>query len=435
MIDRPITIRDAVHGDIAVTVEESRLMDTFEFQRLRRIKQLGSAELIYPTAVHTRFDHSLGTLHMAQWMVDSLGSRGFPTDDDDTRSIRLAALLHDVTHVPFGHTFEDERKLFERHDKGTRIDYYLRSPDSELAACLKQFGCPQQVYDILSPNADDAVPDYRAQIVSSTLDADLFDYIRRDLMFTGLRQNYDERIFSHFVVHDGALVLNMEKNGVIRADCLSETMNLLRLRYTLSERVYYHHTKAATAAMLSKAVECAQGISEDDLLHIGDDALLGKLEGEWATPATRRIVAMLRRRQLYKRAYQLTYESVGERTGIDELIRRYHESRQARFETEHELARGIGLDPEQAPVIIYCPEAKMYFKEAAVEAVLPGGEVMALSASDDRNPARAELDVLQRRYRNLWSFYVLLDREHTDKRTDLAKLCESHFGYRNAYQP
>ena len=435
MIDRPITIRDAVHGDIAVSVEESRLMDTFEFQRLRRIKQLGSAELIYPTALHTRFDHSLGTLHMAQCMIDSLASRGFETSDDDTRSIRLAALLHDVTHVPFGHTFEDERKLFERHDKGTRIDYYLRSPNSELAACLNEHGCPQPVYEMLSPHADDGPPSYQAQIVSSTLDADLFDYIRRDLMFTGLRQNYDERIFSHFVVHDGALVLNMEKNGVIRADCLSETMNLLRLRYTLSERVYYHHTKAATAAMLSKAVECAQGVSEDDLLLLGDEALMGKLEGDWATPTTRRIVAMLRRRQLYKRAYQLTYDSVGDREGLDQLIRRYHETRHTRAEIERELALGVGLDPEQSPVIIYCPEAKMYFKEAAVKAILPGGEVMALSASNGTNPARAELDVLQRRYRNLWSFYVLIDRDHTGKRADLAELCESHFGYRNVYRP
>ena len=435
MTGRPITVRDAVHGDIALSAEEAAVMDTLEFQRLRRIKQLGTSDLIYPTAVHTRFDHSLGTLQMAQRMVDSLRARGHEIREEDARHIRLAALLHDVTHVPFGHTFEDERKLFERHDQGFRVDHYLRSPESELAQCLERLGLAQPIYQMLSPKRRDTDPPFKAQIVSSTLDADLFDYIRRDLMFTGLRQNYDERIFSYFALRDGALVLDLEKNGVIRADGLSETLNLLRLRYTLAERVYYHHTKAATAAMLSKAVECAQGLEERDLLYLGDDALLSKLETDWATDSTRRLVGKLRRRQLYKRAYQLTYESVGDETRVARLIQTCHESREARAESEKALAEGIGLDPAKAPVIIYCPEAKMYFKEAAVQAILPGDHVLALTAVDERNPARGELELLQSKYRNLWSFYVFLDGEHIGRRVELAQLAEARFGCANAYRP
>jgi len=434
MAERKVIIRDAVHGDIRLTPDEISVMDTFEFQRLRRIKQLGTADLIYPTAVHTRLDHSLGTLHMAQHMIDHLASRGVKFDDD-VRHVRLAALVHDVTHVPFGHTFEDERRLFERHDKGFRTAYFLRSPDSELAERLRVLGAADAVYSMLAPDATPAGPAFMSQIVSSTLDADMFDYIRRDLLFTGLRQDYDERVFAYFEVHDGSLVMNMEKNGVMRGDALSETMNLLRLRYTLSERVYYHHTKAATAAMLSKAVECAKGFEEKDLLPIGDDALLGKLETDWATPTSRRLVAKLRRRQLYKRAYQISFESAGGQSGVAPLIERYHNSIDARAATEAELARAIGADPEAAQVIIYCPAGKMAFKEASVRAIMPGREVLPLSATDERNPAKGELDVLQRRYRNLWNFFVFLDRDLLDKREALASACEELFMRANVFRP
>lgn len=435
MLDCPITIRDAVHGDIALTPDEVRVMDTFEFQRLRRIKQLDTADLIYPTAVHTRLDHSLGALHMAQRMIDVLRRKGAAMTDDDVRYVRLAALVHDVTHVPFGHTFEDERKLFERHDKGERVDYFLRRPESELAEELRRLGAADAVYALLAPGADEPPRRFLRQIVSSTLDADMFDYIRRDLLFTGLRQSYDERIFAYFELDGDSLVLNMEKNGTVRGDALSETMNLLRLRYTLSERVYYHHTKAATAAMLSKAVECARGIREQDLYSLGDDALLSKLEGEWATPASARLVGKLRRRKLYKRAYQISFESAAEHGGVARLIDQYHESQEARAETEQQLCEAIGADPGLAQVIIYCPAGKMYFKEAAVRAILPGRGVMALSAADDRNPARDELDVLQRRYRSLWNFYVFVDRDCVERRAALSGACEEAFGVPNVYQP
>ena len=435
MTDRPITIRDAVHGDIALSVEEASLLDTFEFQRLRLIKQLGTSHLIYPTAVHTRFDHALGTLHMAQRLMDSLRSRGAEIGPQDERCVRFAALLHDITHVPFGHTFEDERKLFERHDKGFRLDYYLRSPESELADALARTGAADAVLDMLSPHGSQSDRPFLAQIVSSALDADLFDYLRRDLTFTGLRQNYDDRIFTYFVVRDGSLVLDLQKHGVIRADGLSETLNLLRLRYTLSERVYYHHTKAATAAMLSKAVECASGLTERGLLSLGDEALMGKLEAEWSSRPAKHLMGKLRRRQIYKRAYQLTYEAIDNKADVAALIEKYHENLQTRADMERTLAQGIGADPERAPVIIYCPAGKMYFKEAAVKAILPGDIVVGLNAADDRNPARADLDLLQKKYRNLWSFYVFLDGELIDKRGELAELCEEAFGAANVFQP
>src|SRR5215216_6722061 len=99
-------IRDAVHGDIELGSLEVELIDTPEFQRLRGIKQLGTAYLVFPSAVHTRFEHSLGTSWMAHRLVESI-RRTRSVSLDDELLIRVAALLHDIMHIPFGHTLED----------------------------------------------------------------------------------------------------------------------------------------------------------------------------------------------------------------------------------------------------------------------------------------------------------------------------------------
>src|SRR5262245_18940635 len=118
-------IRDAVHGDIRLNALEVELIDTTEFQRLRGIKQLGTADLGFPSAVHTRFEHSLGACWMSQRIVQLI-RRSHQISTDEETLIRVAALLHDITHIPFGHTLEDERRVLPRHDKDAdRVQYFF----------------------------------------------------------------------------------------------------------------------------------------------------------------------------------------------------------------------------------------------------------------------------------------------------------------------
>src|SRR5580765_3362537 len=141
-------IRDAVHGDIEMSGLEVELMDTPEFQRLRGIKQLGTAYLVYPSATHTRFEHSLGTSWMAHRLVQSIRrTRSVSLDED--RLIRIAALLHDIMHIPFGHTLEDERRVLPRHDKDeSRVRYFLE--DSSVGRILKREGIQSEVISALT---------------------------------------------------------------------------------------------------------------------------------------------------------------------------------------------------------------------------------------------------------------------------------------------
>ena len=104
-------IRDAVHGDIELGALEMELIDTPEFQRLRGIKQLGTAYLVYPSAMHTRFEHSVGTAWMAHRLVEAI-RRHVSVSDAEEGVIRAAALLHDITHIPFGHTLSPSTRSF-----------------------------------------------------------------------------------------------------------------------------------------------------------------------------------------------------------------------------------------------------------------------------------------------------------------------------------
>ncbi|TVQ73213.1 MAG: HD domain-containing protein, partial [Chromatiaceae bacterium] len=113
-----MVIRDPVHGDIELSALEQAVLDLPDVQRLRGIKQLGTASFVYPGALHTRFDHSLGACALAHRMIDGLRLEGRSVPSDLEDLIGVGALLHDVTHIPFGHTLEDERRLFPRHDKG-----------------------------------------------------------------------------------------------------------------------------------------------------------------------------------------------------------------------------------------------------------------------------------------------------------------------------
>src|SRR5215813_7209751 len=274
-------IRDAVHGDIEMDPLEVELMDTPEFQRLRGIKQLGTAYLVFPSAVHTRFEHSLGTSWMARRMIDSVRrSRNISADEETL--IRVAALLHDITHIPFGHTLEDERRVLPRHDKDEeRVDYFLNQ--SAVGRILKREGFQDEIIDAI--RGDDT---YRSDIVGGAISADLLDYLRRDTYFCGLSQYYDPRIFESFIVEKGRLVMNLEKHGMLRHDALSELVNLLRIRYTLSERVYYHHTKVSSGAMISKAVELAlrEGMTVSELRTLGDETLAWTLRELYSRNST-----------------------------------------------------------------------------------------------------------------------------------------------------
>src|SRR5215470_7855981 len=409
-------IRDAVHGDIEMSSLEVELIDTPEFQRLRGIKQLGTAYLVFPSAVHTRFEHSLGTSWMAHRILNAV-RRTTEVTADDASLIRVAALLHDLTHIPFGHTLEDERRVLPRHDKDEeRVDYFFRQ--TTIGRILKREGIQDQVIDVIT--GDDT---YASDIVGGAISADLLDYLRRDTYFCGLSQYYDQRIFESFIVDNGRLVMNLEKQGRLRQDALSELVNLLRIRYTLSERVYFHHTKISSGAMISKAVELAlrEGMAAAELRTLRDDTLIWTLRELYTrNPAVAHLLSRLDSRRLYRACHVISTE-VGEKRR-QEIVSRFHHDVDAREAAETSIARASGIQPHE--VIIYCPSFGMSLSEAEVPVRLDRGEVLPLSAGNNE-----EIRILREKHKELWKFYVLIDRDVWDRRDRVKNAAAAYIGF------
>jgi HD superfamily phosphohydrolase len=409
-------IRDAVHGDIEVSALEVELMDTPEFQRLRGIRQLGTAYLVFPSAVHTRFEHSLGTSWMAHRILQSV-RRGRAIPADEEMLIRVAALLHDITHIPFGHTLEDERRVLPRHDKDEeRVDYFLRQ--SMVGRILKREGMQPDVIAILQGGEE-----YRSDIVGGAISADLLDYLRRDTYFCGLSQYYDARIFESFMIEGGRLVMNLEKHGRLRQDALSELINLLRIRYTLSERVYYHHTKVSSGAMISKAVEVAlrEGLVVNELRTLKDETLIWILKELYSrNPTVSHLLNRLESRQLYRACHVLSIE-IGEKRR-QEIVSRFHHDLEAREAAEMTIARASGIQPHE--IIVYCPSYGMSLSEAEVPVRLEHGEVRPLSGGNNE-----EIRILKEKHKELWKFYVLIDRDAWDRRDRVKNAAAQYIGF------
>jgi len=409
-------VRDAVHGDIELGPLELELIDTPEFQRLRGIKQLGTASLIYPSAVHTRFEHSLGTSWMARRILNAIRKHD-TVDDDEVELIRVAALLHDVTHVPFGHTLEDERRVFPRHDEDTsRLDYFLE--ESSVGGVLSRCGLRGEVRKVLEGRSG-----YRSDIVGGAISADLLDYLRRDNYFTGLSQYYDDRVFQLFERDEDRLIMRVDKHGRLRHDALSELVNLLRIRYTLSERVYFHHTKLASGAMISRVVEMAlaEGFDPVSLRTLRDETLLWVLASRYGTrhPGIAHILSALESRKLYKPCYILTV-SIGPKKKAW-LEKRFHHDSAERARAEETLAAAAGLDRHQ--VIVYCPSLGMSLPEAEVPVRLERGQVLPLSGANN-----VEIRVLKEKHRALWKFLVLVDRGAWDFHERVRDAASEYFG-------
>lgn len=410
-----IILRDAVWGDLELEPELVELLQAAELQRLRWIRQLGTANLVYPSANHTRFEHSLGTCHVAGRMLDQLEVR----DPELRRLVQVAALVHDVGHVPFGHTFEDERRIFPRHDGPERTAHFL-GLGTQLGQSLEALGLREPLLGFFGAGGSPPPP-LVSDLVSGTICSDLLDYLARDSFFTGIRRTYDERLFRYFALREGRLVLRLAKGGLRREDAFSEVVHLLRLRYTLTERVYFHHAKVSSGALISKLVERAVkgGLVVEDLYRVGDEGLLNLLGDRYAPsdPVLAKLLADLRARRLPKRAYVLT-RRVGDELQ-EELIARFHRDPAERERVE--LERDLGLEPGQ--VILYCPARGMAQKEARVRVEVGGGQVASLADLELR-----EVEDLLEKHQDLWKFYVFLSPHREGLRPRLAAACRERFG-------
>ncbi|ELZ40427.1 HD domain-containing protein [Halorubrum tebenquichense] len=291
-------IRDPLYGFITANEMELRVISTPPVQRLRRVAHLGLSDAVYPSATHSRFEHSLGVMHLAGELAASLG-----LPEDEVQAYKIAGLLHDVGHSPFSHALEEvieERLGFEHERQSERVIRELEDrydPD------------PEFVIDIIHGRT-------KYDIVAGDIDADRLDYLQRDARRTGFQNSsVDVQTIVKFAqIRDEQIVFDKKAVQAI------EDMFAARLR--MMKTIAGHHATRIAEAMLRRAVD---GLL-DDTSYTAEDVLtwddyqlhthLLEYEGHENLPerGSDRLYTRIANRDLYKRAVYVNENTIGRDT-------------------------------------------------------------------------------------------------------------------------
>src|SRR5215467_14303402 len=294
-------ITDPIHKHIRFTESEHDILDSPIFQRLRRIRQLAGAHLIYPSAQHSRFEHSLGTMHIAGYAGETLLSKGYLKSEEEIQELRLAALLHDIGHGPFSHLFEEvlnEKSKKNHEDIGKEI--ILKS---EISDIISRYGYDPTMVSNLS--CGQSKVKFLNEIIAGSLSADIMDYLPRDGMFTGAEYgniDYHRLVTSFQVVSNGHLALDRS--------ALYSFESMLISRYEMFKAVYFHKTVRSAEVMLLHSMRLANeqlnltDTSLNNYLNLTDDSTLEKILSLNANEVAVRLITDYRNRRLLKCVYE-----------------------------------------------------------------------------------------------------------------------------------
>ena len=375
-----ITIRDPLWNTIRLDAAATRILDSTAFQRLRYIKQLGHAHLVYPGATHTRFDHAVGVYHLARRALGVLGEHGAldVLDAEDCALVPLAGLLHDIGHYPFSHALEELEP--------ERIPGYHE-------ALVGRFLADADIATALDAAAPDGVARAEALIrgesasplqglVSGSLDLDKIEYLERDARFCGVpygEVDVDRLLHALTVVRDpvtGRYEVGVREKGVAALE------SLLFAKYQMFRNVYWHHAVRAATVMYKRIVTDALDaglIVPAELVGATDEGLLFTLSSRAAAKsagiaAAGRVgdgIASLRRRRLPKRASEVVAAEIG----VGEAAEWLETDSPLKRRVEDALATELDL-PCGAVYLDYPEKRAMFGLDLLVER--RGGEVLRL---------------------------------------------------------
>jgi HD superfamily phosphohydrolase len=267
-----LDIIDPIHDFIRVNDLELKIIDNPAFQRLRRIRQLSGAHLTYPGAQHTRFEHSLGVMHIAAQAGQALQEKGI-LKSDDIENLRLGALLHDIGHGPFSHLFEEvlqQKKKISHESIGKKIILQTSIGDT-----ISKGGFDKKFITKLA--FGDSKLQFMNEIISGVLSADIMDYLLRDGYYTGAEHAKidHKRITQSLEVH--------QKKLALERSALYSFESMMHSRHQMFKAVYFHKTVRSAEVMLLESIRLAYeelgftSLNLDNYLELTDESVLFKL--------------------------------------------------------------------------------------------------------------------------------------------------------------
>jgi HD superfamily phosphohydrolase len=332
------SIRDPLWNTIVLDDVARRLIDTAVFQRLRYVRQLGLAHLVYPGATHTRFEHALGAYHLARRTIAVLDERhelDHAADATERGVVIAAALLHDVGHHPFSHALEEIGA--QHHEEAARPLITKGAIADELRASIAP-NAPERVYALIRGQSASPLQG----LISGSLDLDKIEYLKRDAFMCGVPYgeiDVDRLINALTVIQPVAQSGSARTTIGVLEKGLSALESLLFAKYQMYRNVYWHHAVRSATAMYKRLVDDAirdRALDESELSSLTDEGLLHALESEGRPP----LLDALRNRRLYKRAFECAAGDLPDGTG-DWIASDLERVRL----TEDALGRDLGLAP------------------------------------------------------------------------------------------
>ena len=327
-------IRDPLWDNIRLDRPFARLVDTPTVQRLRYVRQLGHAFLVYPGATHSRFEHALGTFHLCRTALAALEERGelARVSEEDRLAVQVAALLHDIGHYPFSHALEEAG--FPHHEElGVR-----RLDEDELGKALTAMG-GRSFHKTVGAMVRGTSASPLAGLISGSLDLDKIDYLSRDARNCGVPYGTVDvnRLLAALTIVElgGRRQCGVHEKGV------SALESLLFAKYQMYRNVYWHHAVRSATCMFKRAVRSAvaKGQLTPSDVAVGTDATLSvALMADDPTGLARAV----QERRLHKRALDLPATEVP-----DDCQPWLHESPELLEQVEDRVAKEVGLRPGQ----------------------------------------------------------------------------------------
>ena len=293
-------ITDPIHKFIRFTELEKKIIDSNVFQRLRRIKQLAGAHIVYQAAQHSRFEHSLGTMHVAGLAGEHLFSMGV-IDKESIQELRVASLLHDIGHGPFSHLFEEALKVTGNSNHETLGAKIICK--TELGDILSDYGfSPQTISEISFGNSK---VKFKNEIISGSLSSDLMDYLPRDGFFTGVeygKVDYNRIINSFRVTDSKSLALDISSFYSFESMIIS--------RFEMFRAVYFHKTVRSAEVMLLHSILLSsdilnlKGLALTDYLKMTDESIICTISSSRNNKAAQEMISNYLDRRLLKCVYE-----------------------------------------------------------------------------------------------------------------------------------
>ncbi len=399
---RQKSVRDPLYGFIDLSKIETKLVDTSVFRRLHSIKQLSHAFVVYPSAIHTRLEHSLGCLHIANKMCYELD-----LTDEERENVRISALLHDVGHGPFSHLFEHVLQkinptISKPHELITSI---IINEDKELGSILDSK--KDIIARLLNPEKIALLSDSKttllSDIVTSGLDADKLDYLRRDSYHIGVAYGqFDLDRILHTIRK------TPDKQSRICIDIKGkDALENYRLgRYLMHAQVYEHHARLSADQMFLQALDIAieqEKVIDKDLLvlkkdstnekfldfylSLDDNSIYDLIINNDKSKISKEILVNIKNRKLLKRACEFTLHDLDGNANIGNDLKLMDKGNL--ISISNEIAKDLGLQPHE--IIFHKSEISIKLFKGEI-LFLKNNQVFALQGA---SPISAKDSVIQ----------------------------------------